>query len=120
MIEATREQTNQLPTTQTAKYDLSSGQCSTEQNRAMTFEGAFRSYMIVSGTERSDAYQDRLKFGFFASQFGTNKSVSEISPRDISHALGALRDKRIKRKGQMVPLTPAAINRHTQFLRRVL
>jgi integrase len=85
----------------------------------MTFEEAFHSYMIVSGTQRSAAYQDNLMCRFFVSQFGRNCPILDIAPRMISRALGTLRDKRIKRKGQMVPLSAATINRHTQFLQRV-
>jgi integrase len=85
----------------------------------MTFEEAFHSYMIVSGTQRSAAYQDNLMCRFFISQFGRNCPILDITPRMISRALGTLRDKRIKRKGEMVPLSPATINRHTQFLQRV-
>jgi integrase len=85
----------------------------------MTFEEAFHSYMIVSGTQRSAAYQDNLMCRFFVSQFGRNCPILDITPRMISRSLGTLRDKRIKRKGEMVPLSPATINRHTQFLQRV-
>jgi integrase len=85
----------------------------------MTFEEAFNSYMTVSGTERSAAYQDKLMFKFFRRQFGINCPIADISPRIISRCLAVLRGKLITRKGQRLPLSPATINRHTQFLRRV-
>ncbi len=59
----------------------------------MTFEEAFHSYMIVSGTERSAAYQDKLMFQFFVGRFGPNKSVSEI-PRGHRSRSGASREPR--------------------------
>jgi integrase len=76
--------------------------------------------MTVSGAERSAAYQDRLMFKFFRRQFGINCPVADISPRIVSRCLAVLRGKLITRKGQRVPLSPATINRHTQFLRRVV
>jgi integrase len=85
----------------------------------MTFEEAFKAYLVVSGTQRSAAYQDTLMCRFFVSQFGRNCPLADITPKMISRALSVLRDKRIKRKEQMVPLSPATINRHTQFLQRV-
>ncbi len=86
----------------------------------MTFEEAFDSYMTVSGKERSAAYQDKLMFRFFQQQFGRNVPIIDISPRLISRCLATLRGKLITRKGVRVPLTPATINRHTQFLQRVM
>lgn len=85
----------------------------------MTFEEAFNSYMTVSGWERSSAYQDKLMFKFFRRHFGINCPIAEVSPKIISRCLAVLRGQLITRKGQRVPLTPATINRHTQFLRRV-
>jgi integrase len=75
--------------------------------------------MVVSGENRSAAYQDNLMCRFFVSQFGRNCPLADISPKMVSRALSVLRDKRIRRKGEMVPLAPATINRHTQFLQRV-
>jgi integrase len=85
----------------------------------MTFEEAFDSYMLVSGRERSAAYHDTLKFQFFRSTFGRNFPIADITPKLISRCLAVLRGKTIKRGGQQVPLTPATINRHIQFLQRV-
>jgi hypothetical protein len=85
----------------------------------LTLEEVFHSYMIVSGTERSAAYQDRLMLRFFQSVWGRNRPIKTIKPRDISNALGVLRDRRIKRKGVSVPLSPSTLNRHTQFLQRI-
>lgn len=84
-----------------------------------TFEETFKSYMIVSGTQRSAAYQDKLMSQFFIRQFGRNRPIEDIGPKDISRALGVLRDRRIQRGGQSIPLSPSTINRHTQFLRRI-
>src|ERR1700754_3494811 len=85
----------------------------------MLLQTVFNSYMIVSGEDRGAAYTDRLKFKFFDKQFGP-KSVNDIAPTDLSKALGVLRAKRIKRKGLFVPLQPATLNAHTEFLRRLL
>src|SRR6267142_3415262 len=85
----------------------------------MLLVDVFNSYMVVSGEDRGAAYTDRLKFNFFDKQFGP-KAVNDITPADLSKALGVLRLKRIKRKGQMVPLQPATLNAHTEFLRRLL
>lgn len=84
----------------------------------MKFSQVFHSYMIVSGTERGSAYQDRLMSQFFLAQFG-DVEMADIRPPHLSNALGVLRDKRITRGGQQVPLQPATLNRHTQFLQRV-
>jgi integrase len=83
------------------------------------FEEVFDSYMTVSGRERSAAYQDKLMFQFFRSQFGRNFEIEDVTPRLVSRCLSVLRDKTIKRRGSQVPLSPATINRHTQFLQRV-
>lgn len=85
----------------------------------MLLRTVFDSYMVVSGEDRGAAYTDRLKFKFFDRQFGP-KAVNDITPADLSKALGVLRAKRIKRKGQLVPLQPATLNAHTEFLRRLL
>lgn len=86
----------------------------------MTFEEAFDSYMTVSGRERSAAYQDKLMFRFFRHQLGRNCPVTDVSPKLISRCLAVLRGKLITRGGQRIPLSPATINRHTQFLQRVI
>jgi hypothetical protein len=85
----------------------------------MTFEEAFRAYLIVSGTHRAAAYQDTLMCRFFSRQFGRNCPIGGITARMVSNALAVLRDKRIKRKGKMVLLSSSTINRHVQFLQRV-
>jgi integrase len=85
----------------------------------MTFEEAFKAYLIVSGTHRAAAYQDSLMCRFFSRQFGRNCPINGITARMVSKALAVLRDKRIKRKGKMVMLSSSTINRHVQFLQRV-
>lgn len=85
----------------------------------MLLREVFDSYMTVSGEERGAAYMDRLMFQAMDKAFGP-KSVTDISPVDLSLYLKKMRDKRIKRNGVLRPLQPATLNKHTQFLRRLL
>ena len=84
----------------------------------MLFKTVFESYMTVSGEDRGAAYQDHLMFNAMNVFFP--KSVPEISPIDLSDYLKDTRAKRIKRRGELVPLQPATLNKHTAFLRRIL
>ena len=56
---------------------------------------------------------------FFQEQLG-DPEVSSICPPHLSLCLGILRDRRITRNGTLRPLAPATLNKHTQFLRRIL
>ncbi len=85
----------------------------------MLLKDVFDSYMTVSGENRGAAYMDRLMFQAMDKAFGP-KAVNEISPLDLSNYLKKMRDKRIKRDGVLRPLQPATLNKHTQFLRRLL
>lgn len=85
----------------------------------MILKEVFDSYMAVSGEDRSAAYTDRLMFNAMDAFFGP-KAVNDITPVDLTNYLAVKRKERIKRKDQMVPLQPATLNKHTQFLRRLL
>lgn len=84
----------------------------------MLLQQVFDSYMVVSGEDRGAAYQDHLMFKAMAAFFP--KYVPEIAPIDLTDYLKDMRAKRIKRDGKLVPLRPATLNKHTQFLRRLL
>jgi integrase len=85
----------------------------------MKFSEVFKSYMVVSGTDRGDAYQDRLKLAGVLAVLG-DKDISSFSPMDLTVYLASLRDKRIPRGGKLVPLQPSTINKHTQFIQRII
>ncbi|SHH48036.1 tyrosine-type recombinase/integrase [Bradyrhizobium erythrophlei] len=84
----------------------------------MLLKQVFDSYMVVSGEARGAAYMDRLMFNAFDKFFP--KYVPEISPVDLTDYLKDMRAKKIKRNGVLRPLQPATLNKHTQFLRRLL
>lgn len=85
----------------------------------MLLKDVFRSYMAVSGEDRSAAYTDKLMFEAMDKFFGP-KAVNDITPLDLTNYLAQKRKERIKRNDQMVALQPATLNKHTQFLRRLL
>ncbi len=85
----------------------------------MLLREVFDSYMTVSGTDRSAAYTDRLMFAAMDKFFGP-KAVNEISPHDLSKYLSMKRGEKVKRNGELRSLQPATLNKHTQFLRRLI
>lgn len=86
---------------------------------SMLLKDVFASYMTVSGDDRSAAYTDKLMFEAMDKFFGP-KAVNDITPLDLTNYLAQKRRERIKRKDKLVPLQPATLNKHTQFLRRLL